>query len=89
MQECNSAMCEIQVQAYCANLFGEKNDRKEKISDYVFYAFYGIYTLMFLGAVAELSKALLGKEREDETNPLVYVGIIGIFIFLTYVMFFK
>ena len=89
LQECNSEMCEIVALRYCDNLFAEKEDRKDKILDYVSYAFYGIWALIFLGSVAELFKALLGKDRENQSNPLVYVGAIGIFVLLTYLMFFK
>ena len=89
MQECNSAWCEVEAQSYCANLFAEKDDRKDNFKYFLKILVWGFFALTALGLGGMMYEALFKEEGPDLVKAFLYLCGIGLFIFFTYLVFFK
>tara|TARA_A100001234_G_scaffold192209_1_gene179275 strand:+ start:683 stop:1051 length:369 start_codon:yes stop_codon:yes gene_type:complete len=88
MQECNSQWCEVEAQAYCANLFSEKDDRKDNFIDFLKIFAWGAFAVFTLGCILVLYGALFKKEDLSLGEAFACICVIGLFVFLTYKAFF-
>ena len=88
MQECNSVWCEVEAQSYCANLFGEKEDRKDNFIEFLKVAGWIAFAMFSFGCLLVLKDALFKKEDISLGGVLLCICVIGLFVFITYKAFF-
>ncbi|MAQ97761.1 MAG: hypothetical protein CMD50_00515 [Gammaproteobacteria bacterium] len=89
MQECNSVWCEIEAQSYCANLFAEKEDRKDNFTEFLKVAGWMVFAMISFVSLFALKDALFKEEGPDLFGAFFLLCLIGSFIFFAYMEFFK